>query len=198
MADLDAGRAFNGLHPYNFPELFSHLILGQMRAPGIVELSGHDRNENWDIQKASGTEGATSKLNGSDLAEFDATFTLSADSDDEYGHNDFTRWEEFQELIDSTTNGPEPVALPIYHPDLARQRIRYVVKRSVGGMRRLDDGTGIVVVKFGEHRPSKPKAAAKPVAKDANGNGYGVRQREDPNEAAKKELASLLEKAQAP
>jgi hypothetical protein len=189
--------AINGLSPYQFPDLYSSIILGTMRSPGVVTLSGHDRDENWDIQKAKGNAGATSKLNGADLGEFQASFYLCADSNDENGENDFTRWEAFQDLIDSTTSGPKPIALPIYHPDLCRNRYTEVVKRSVSGLVWDLQGGATVVVKFGEHRPPKPKPAAKATAKPDE-NCVGTRIREDPNEAAKQELASLVEQARTP
>jgi len=50
-------------------------------------------------------------------------------------------------------------------------------------------------VKYGEHRPPKPKTAAKAKAK---ADCTGTRVREDPNEAAKRELAGLLDEAKKP
>lgn len=187
----------NGICPYNYPDIYDSILLGQTRSPGVVTLSGHDRNENWDIQKAKGQVGATSQLNGADLGEFQASFYLAADSNDDDGNNDFTRWESFQNLIDSTTNGPKPVALPIYHPDLARNRYTEVVKRSVSGFAWDERGGATVVVKFGEHRPPKPKAAAKSTVKP-NTNCTGTRQKEDPNQARKDAVAALREEAAKP
>src|SRR5690606_22508548 len=90
-------------------------------------------------------------------------------------------------------------ALPIYHPDLARNHFTEVSVASIGGM--IHDGVGgaIVIVDFIEYKPPKPKpvvkAAAKPGASSAAPIGPP---KPDPNAAAKAELAALLEEARRP
>lgn len=177
-------------------ELVSKITLGVVVSPGKVTLSGHDRNKEWDVQKAKGQTGASSTLNGDPLGEFQALFELTDEQD-------FDAWEDFQRLIESTTNGAKPIALPIYHPDLARNRYTEVVNRGIGGM--VHDGLGgaKVIVKFGEHRPPKPKPAAKATAKPAatlatTDEGRRSPPPEDPNAAAKAELAALRQEAQKP
>jgi hypothetical protein len=189
-----------GLTPYNFPDLFDKILFGVKGkpSPGKVTLTGHDRDANWDVQKAKGQAGATSKLNGEDLGEFQASFYLTADSNDDDGGNDISRWDEFQELLESTINGPEPIALPIYHPDLARNRYTSVVLRSISGCMHDERGGQTYVVKFGEHRPPKPKTTAKAKAKPNAEEGYGIRAPADPNDAAKEQLAGLLAEAKKP
>jgi hypothetical protein len=171
-----------------------YLVLGSSQSPGTVTLSGHDRKKAWDIQAAKGTTGASSTLNGDPLGTFQAEFYLADEED-------FEAWEDFQRLIESTTNGPKPVALPIYHPDLARNKFTEVVNGGISGV--LHDGRGgrIVQVTFNEHRPPKPKPAAKAVAKStqtyANTN-EGGRSPPDPNAEAKRELAGLVAEARRP
>jgi hypothetical protein len=173
-----------------------YILYGAKQSPGFVVLSGHDRNKEWDVQKAKGQVGASSTLNGDGLGEFTATFTL-------VDQQDFDDWEDFQRLIESTTSGTAPVALPIYHPDLARQKYTEVVNRGVGGITYRGDGSRVVAVKFGEHRPPKPKPAAKAQPKPAGryaetegdiGTGRRV-PAEDPNANAKEELARLRQQA---
>jgi hypothetical protein len=186
--------------PYEIGDALDYIVLGTdgQRSPGVVELSGHDRVDKWDNQSAKGTAGSSSKLNGADIGSFTAKFKLRDDRIDPEGGNDFTRWDVFQRLIDSTVSGPTPVALPIYHPDLARNKYTEVVRASMGGM--VHDGTGgaTVTVKFQEYKPPKPKPAvkakAKPSAPGANEKGKAP----DPNAAAKAELASLLAEAKKP
>jgi len=182
----------NGLHPYTFPELYSKLILGTEISPGKFTPSGHDRNEEWDNQKAKGTTGASSKLNGRSIGTFTGTFELSGDSDDEDGENDFTRWDKFQKLIESTTSGSKPVALACYHPDLCRNGFTEIVNAGVGGMVWDDKGGAKVTVKFQEYKPSKPKKTAKAKAKL---EAPGKVDKPDPNAKAKAELAGLLAEA---
>lgn len=175
-----------------------YVLLGSAQSPGVVTLSGHDRVKDWDIKAAKGQTGASTALNGDPIGKFQAEFYL-ADEDD------FAAWEDFQRLIESTTNGPKPVALPIYHPDLARNKFTEVVNGGIGGM--LHDGRGgrIVQVTFIEYKPPKPKPTAKAQPKPSQQYaathdelGTGTRASEDPNAAAKRELAGLVEEARRP
>jgi hypothetical protein len=187
----DAG--FSDMSPADYPELYHSLLLGDTVSPGTVTLSGHDRVENWDIQAAKGTTGASSKLNGRPLGEFTATFYL-ADNDDR------AAWKVFRELIESTVNGPKPIALPIYHPDLAANRFTEVVKRSVGGMTWDGKGGCTVVVKFGEHAPPKPKPAARATSSPTapGGNDGTTPDAPDPLARQRAELAELTAIARQP
>lgn len=184
--------------PDTNPELFSAILLGDAWSPGVVTLSGHNREENWDIQSAKGSEGSSTKLNGRPVGQFQASFFL-ADQDDVYA------WHEFQRLIESTTSGPSPFALPIFHPDLAANGFTDVTNGGVGGLVWDSQGGATVQVKFLEYRPPAPKPAKKATPKSSSStarasdeNGYGVREKPDPNADAKRELAALVEEAQRP
>lgn len=170
--------------------------LGSMRSPGVVTFTGHDRNQEWDTQKAKGQTGASSTHEGEAIGQFQATYYLVTEED-------FTQWDPFQRLIESMTSGPTPIALPISHPDLARNRFTAVSQASVGG--RIYDGRGgaMHVVKYIEYKPPKPKPSAKAKAKPGAGAAgagaaAGRPQRPDPNADAKRELAALLEEARRP
>lgn len=183
-----------GMLPYLYDEEYSVILLGTVTSPGKVTISEHDRPENWAITQAKGSTGASTRLNGRAPGKFKASFYL-ADQDD------FDRWEDFQKLIESTTNGPKPFALPIYHPDLARNHFTEVTNGGISGM--VHDGLGgaTIVVTFLEYLPPKPKPAAKPTAKPSSGGGrVGTTtvDKPDPNAAAKAELAELLAVARRP
>jgi hypothetical protein len=172
------------------------LILGTTESPGTLTLSGHDRVKNWDVKAAKGQTGASSSLNGDPIGQFQATFFLA-------DQEDFDRWEAFQRLIESMTNGPVPVALPVYNPDLARNHFTEVSGAMVGGMLHDARGGRTVQVKFIEYKPPKPKptakAKAKPAGKAAQGGpGAAPPAKPDPNAAAKRELAGLLAEARKP
>lgn len=181
------------MRPHDNSEMYDVIVLGTMRSPGVVRLSGHDRNEKWDIKEAKGTTSATTTLNGDPIGQFEATFYLADDGYDG-GPSDFDRWEDFQRLVESTTNGPKPIALPIFHPDLARNRITDVVNGGVGGMVHDGKGGATVKVKFLEYRPPKPKPPKKP----GSGTGTRIQEKPDPNAEAKRQLAALFEQAKQP
>jgi hypothetical protein len=176
-----------------------YIVLGTKASPGTVKLSRHDRTKAWDVKAAKGQTGASSSLNGDPVGDFDAEFYLADDED-------FAQWEDFQRLVESTTNGPKPIALPIYHPDLARNHFTEVSNGGVGGV--IHDGKGgrTVKVKFQEYKPPKPKPAAKAKAKPSSrvaaggGGEFGPPPppKPDPNADAKRELAALLEEARKP
>jgi hypothetical protein len=175
--------------PHNNPDLYGYILLGGSRSPGVVTLTGHDRAHGWEDQKPKGTAGEYTVNRGPQNSSFTATFLL-ADLED------VEAWDTFQRLLDSSLSGPKPRALPVYHPDLARNRITDVVVESVGGMTHAKDGGMTVVCKFKEFRPPKPKAPAKPVA--GRSRPSNAESRPDPNADAKRELAALLEQAKAP
>jgi len=184
------------MKPTDDEEKYNTLVFGSMRSPGVVTLSGHDRMKNWDVAKAKGTTGASNKLNGDDIVSFKASFYLVDDGADEVSQ--FDRWEQFEKLVKSTTDGAKPFTLPIYHPDLARNLFTEVSNGGVSG--RVHDGKGgeTVVVTFTEYKPPKPKPAAKATPKGGSRGGNSGILADDPNAARKRELAALVEEARKP
>lgn len=166
--------------PFSHPDLFDHIVLDGVRSPGVVTLDGHERKINWDVKDGSGQDGATSELKGAPLGAFTATFELVNDPNT---GNQLEQWDAFQAVIERSTNASPPIALPIEHPDLLRNRFTAVTNGGIGGMKHDGLGGATVVVKFQEHRPPKPKGgSAKSKAKD-------------PNQDAKDELDKILEEA---
>ncbi len=179
------------MNPYDNAANYTSIVLGSTRSPGKVTLSGHDRTNKWDVKEPKGSTGATSVLNGEAVGSFEATFYLADAAE-------VDAWESFQRLIESTTSGPEPVALPVYHPDLARNRYTEVCNGGVGGLVYDRFGGATVKVKFQEHRPPKPKPAARATAAPNGTTGANATQPYDPNREARAELGRLLEEAAAP
>lgn len=183
------------MNPCDSPDLYDCIVLGTQRSPGVVRITGHDRDQSWDNKEAKGSTGATSTLNGPPIAEFQCEFFLVVDY--ENGVDEQDEWTSFQRLIESTTNGPKPVALPILHPDLARQGIVEVCNAGISGMIHDGRGGAKVIVKFQEHRPPRPKPPANATIKPAAGSD-SVPAKPDPNQRAKDELALLLAEARRP
>lgn len=185
--------------PYLHDEDYSVVILGDKKSPGKVTLSGHDRIPEWDDQKAKGSTGASTSLNDPlPPGKFQATFKIAGVPGD--GSDEFNQWEDFQRLIQSTTSGPKPFALPIYHPDLARNKYTEVTNGGVSGAVHDGQGGTLYTVTFKEYRPAKPKPAAKPTAKPGGktAGASGANAKPDPNAKAKAELAALVAEARRP
>jgi len=184
---------------YIFPEAYTRIVLGTTASPGKCVLSGHDRKEAWDEQQPKGSAGASNKLNGRPIGKFRATFTLA-------DQEEIDAWASFQRLIESTTSGTTPTALPVYHPDLALNGFTEVSNGGVGGLVRDDRGGATVTVDFVEYRPPAP---APPPAAQARGGTTGSAAPTgagpggtggdgyDPNRAARQEFAELWDEAAA-
>ncbi len=161
--------------PLNDEEIFDHVVLSGVRSPGVVKISGHKRKAEWDIKQVKGQKRATMELKAIPLVEFTCEFFL-ADKED------FAAWPAFLDLVNSTIAGPKPKALDIYHPDLAEQDIKSVVKAETQGTKHDGKGGQSKVVVFQEYGPPAAKGGS-PTASKAKGP--------DPDAAAKAELAAL-------
>ncbi len=166
-------------NPIDDPELYDVISLAGTFSPGVVTITGHDRKHGWDIKKGSGQNGATTTRSSDDPIEFTCSFKLT-------DVEDFDAWPAFHALINSTVASKVPVALDIYHPDLAEQDIKSVVKATVMGT--VHDGLGgqTKAVKFLEYRPPKKAGGSPSGSKSISGVS-------DPNAAAKAEIAKLTE-----
>jgi hypothetical protein len=183
--------------PEHFVDVEDVLTFPDRVSPGVVKLTNHDRVKNWDIQKAKGSTGASTTLNGDDPGKFTATFYLASDEPLGGDFDDFDLWDDFQRYLESLVNGPKPIAVPVYHPDLARNHYTTITVARIGGMVKDSMGGASVAVDFQEYLPAKPKPTAKAAAKPG-GTGRGGRPKPDPNADAKAELAALLEQARTP
>lgn len=166
-------------------ELYNVIVLGGVTSPGKVTLSGHDRKVTWDVKSGPSLKGATTTLKSIDPIEFTASFYLV--KDDSQGVDDFADWEVFVQIINGTVQGKIPKALDIYHPDLAANDIKSVVKAQVGGMTYDGKGGGNIAVKFQEYLPKKKQGGT------PSGSGKPGPPPPDPNQDAKDALAQALQ-----
>lgn len=146
------------IDPFNGEDVWNKIVVAGIESPGVVRLSGHDRKIAWDIKEGTGQDGATTSRKGKPIGEFDAEFELSNDPTSP-DSNDFDDWDSFQALLETSVSGKDPVALDIYHPDLARNHFSSVVLGSIGAMSLDGKGGGKIKVHFLEYNPPKKKAA---------------------------------------
>jgi hypothetical protein len=158
--------------------LYDAVVLGGLTSPGKVVLSGHDRKAVWDVRWGPFLNGAFMALKGIPPVEFTATFYLLRDASQ--GIDDFKTWPAFLAKINSTIVGRTPKATPIYHPDLASNDIKSVVKAQVGGATYDGKGGMTIAVKFQEYRPPRLSGGLPKSTPEV-----------DPNAAAKAEVARL-------
>jgi hypothetical protein len=174
-------------NPIDHESLYDSIQLDGVRSPGFVTLSGHDRDQTWDVKEADGCGGARTTYKGEKIAQFSASFYLVKDP--VLGLDEFAEWDLFAAIVRSSLaqNG-KPKALPIYHPDLSANEIKSVCQASISGMAHDGKGGATVVVKFLEYRPPREGKAGLPVT--AN--------KVDPNADLKAEIPRLIAKAQEP
>lgn len=177
-------------NPVDNEDLYEAIVLGGLRSPGRVTLSGHDRVIGWDVKKGAGQSGATTTRTSEDPAKVTCTFYLV--KDDAQGIDDFALWPAFLAQAKSTIAGPTPKALDVYHPDLAENDIKSVVLEKIGGVVHDGKGGQTRTLVFLEYRPPKPKGGT-PKGSAAKKKTAAP----DPNQAALDELARLTKQYQA-
>lgn len=179
-------------NPVDHGDLYDVIELAGKRSPGKVTLSGHDRNQKWDVKDADGSGGASTTYKGEKVAQFSASFYLVKDP--VLGVDDFADWDTFARLVKSSIpNSGKPKALSIYHPDLAAPgiEVKSVCAESISGMVHDGKGGATVVVKFVEFRPPKKKGGSPSATK-------ATQAKPDPNADLKAQIDALLKEAQKP
>lgn len=173
-----------GLNPVDFSDVYDYLIVNDtIVSPGQCTISGLKREEAWDVKDGNGQNGASITRKGSKLAKFTATFQLVLDP--VLGIDDYAKWDDFLPVLKSCTAGKNPVALTVYHPDVAEADVDSVVVESIG--QKVHDGSGgaTVAVSFIEYKPPK-KAGGSP------------KKGPDPNADLKKQVDDLAKEAALP
>lgn len=187
-------------NPIDDSDLYDAIVIGSRRSPGKVTISGHAREENWDVKEGDGQGGASTTHKGEKIARFTATFELW----DEPPYVDhFASWEPFVAHLRNAIKS----AMDVYHPDLVPLDIKSVVVAKIGGMVHDGQGGATVAVDFLEYRPPKPKTST-PSGSTANagvvgagvagGEAGGTIGEDDPNADAKAEVEALLDEAREP
>lgn len=179
------------MNPIDNPEAFERMVVGDRPSVGTVKISGHKRAWNWQVNEAKGQDGASSNNNGQVIGEFTATHFFTAEMRDE--------WLIYQRHLEAMVTGPSTQAWPVYHPDLEAQRYTEASVKEIGEMVHDDVGGISVAVVFIEYKPKKVRPKTKTTAKSGSQTtpAGDSAAKEDPNAAAKRELAALLEEAQS-
>lgn len=195
------------------PEAFDYIFIAGQQNPGLCKVT-HSKKHDWDKKKAGGSTGATLTFKGSNVVEFQVEYFLWLPA-----HFDaWPAWAAMQRksLKIPATGGPQtgnlrvanapvtiakpattqPVALDVYHPDLAEINVLRCIVEEEGGKQPDGKGGAKYVWKYAEYNPPKPAGGTASGSKDAMGNpGKAV----EPTAVttADKMIAALLKKAAA-
>lgn len=174
----------------DYSDLWSKIEVAGVMSPGVCRLSGYDRKHGWDVKNASGQDGGTTTRKGDPVGAITAQFELIKSPDGSI--DDYKDWDAFQKLLESTVSGSKPIALDIWHPDLARLGYKSVVLESISPVAPGEDGKGVVTVKFIEYKPPKPKKPATTSGSDPGKDEFDkqLKEREQARKEAEAERAN--------
>jgi len=179
------------IDPSANPDGWNKIVFAGVASPGTCTISGATKAIGWDIKNASGQTGAASSRKGEPIGKFTATFHLVDDPDQ---GSDFDEWDAFEELLWSSVDGEEPVALEVVHPDLQRLKWTAAVLASMGEMKLDGKGGATIKIGFIEHRPPKPKTTGSASKTKAGGGGSPAETEGDKKiRDAEKELQQLVD-----
>jgi hypothetical protein len=192
------------MNPVTHEEEFARLLLGPMRLPGRVTLSGHTDSTAWDVKDGEGVDGAATTRKGKKPKPFTATLELAYDPTGDNGTpiDEIAAWYVAVPFLQQSKDAATPAALDVYHPDLLALNITSVVITDIGGLKHDGKGGATVAITLLPYAPPKPKKATGPNGSKGGGghstgdhiaaHGEGV----DPLAQRKAELERLRKEAE--
>jgi hypothetical protein len=189
------------LNPIQHSQDADFLTVQGVRSPGVIPkggITGHDRENKWDVKEGKGTKGATTTYVGQPPVKFSVKFNL-------WTVQHFADLEKFLPVVRfDPTKDPSLSARSIYHPWLAPQDIVSVVTTKIGGIVHEGEGLYSVTIEFLEYKPApKTNATATPAAtkyttgkNDPNGTGTPGNTVDPAVTALQRQAAVLAKQAQ--
>lgn len=189
------------LNPIESPDAWDYCLIQQVRSPGVIPrkgITGHDRDQKFEVKEGKGTQGATETYNGRPPVKFSIKFYL-------WTAAHFTAWGTFRPLLKyDPLKAPKERAIAIYHPALAENEIADVVVTKIGGLTAEDDnGLYSRTIEFLEYAPppnanatSTPGATKYTTGKDDPNNGTPGNQPDPAVVALQKQRNALAKQAE--
>lgn len=143
--------------PWEDPLAYDQPIIAGRKWPGVARVQGCDRAHEWQVNKAQGSEGATTTLLGAGLAEPKITFKIWKGYDGLKWVDYFAEWDSYRTVFDRTVAGKKAEAIVVEHPQFSHNKIRAVVMKRMGDLVPQPDGSAEVTVELLEYRKPKPK-----------------------------------------
>lgn len=179
--------------PITYPQAWDSVGLGQLESPGLCEISGFDREYDWDVKKGKGAKGATITFTGQQPAKGSITFKL-------WTAEHFARWDTFRRALKYDPTKKTAQAIDLYHPSLDDLDVSSVVTTKIGPIKH--DGGGMYSIKceFLEYLPPpKTSAVGSPTGSKSNtGKGNPGTPPDPVGDAQQREIQRLLAEAAKP
>ncbi len=167
--DNGANTGSGGINPIEFPEAYHTYRIGPgIQSPGIIPpngIRGFKRTTGWDVVKAKGTIGSTTKhtTKPTTEGEIDCLIWLP---------QHFPEMASFRRYLAYTaTRGPTGSAIQIYHPALVDVGVTSVVLEYMTPPYYHGRGKYIVTAKFVEWVPAAALVVSTVTASKTSGNG---------------------------
>ncbi len=158
--------------PDDDPESWDTVTVGGRRWPGQARVSDCKRSWDWEKKKGKGSDGATTSLQGGDLAEPKITFKLWKGWDGLTRCDYFAAWDQYKGVFETTVADKNQVALTVLHPQFVHNKIRGVVMKEMGDIVVASDGSATVTVALIEFRKPTPRSGSPKSAGTGPGGGH--------------------------
>lgn len=172
------------LNPYEDPGPWGFVDVGNLRLPGVVEaIDGHEKPEEWKVQKATSKSNATTVWQGTNVAESIVIDLALPNAKAFNAYYDVAR--ALRPKI-----GTKPPSHPIVNPAINFSDITRVSCRNVGPP-RWDKTRGLWTARITliEYSPEKPANTGPASPSDYKNPG------KDPNQDLKDEAQKILDQA---
>jgi hypothetical protein len=179
--------------PWREPLAYDQVEISGRLWAGLAKLDGFDQPFEWQVNKAQGSDGATTAYQGGGIAEPSITFFLWEGVDEKGALvNFFKEWDSFKGLLEASIPPPgskkDPIALSIRNPIAQHARINAISIKKIGQL--TPDGEGGATVKVDLIVFRKPKPAGG-TPKAAAENAPGARPKTEVELAIENETAQL-------
>ena len=181
------------LNPFDNPRAWDTLRIANVTSPGLVTLSGFKRANEWDIKKGKGSVGGTLTFVQRPPAKGTFTFRL-------WLREHFTDWDTFQDLFEFDPSKTTITAVDIYHPALAKVKLKSLVTENIGAIEYSGKGKYTVVVDVIEYLPPPKKSVVQTpsTSKYTQGDNIPGKSQDPVADKQQQAIADLLKEAGKP
>lgn len=181
------------INPIENPQAWDSIFVGQTQSPGLVDVKGWKRGNEWDIKKGKGTVGATLTYVSKPPAKGTFTFTL-------WTAQQFRDWDTFRKLLKYDPTKKTVTAIDVYYPSLADIDVKSIVIENIGAIEHVGQGKYQIVVDAIEYLPvPKKSATSSPTGSTSTKKGTTPGTTNDPiADEQQRQIAELLKKASEP
>lgn len=181
------------LDPFSSPQEWDAVVIAGVRSPGICQVTGFSRKNEFDEKKGKGTVGATLTYVGKPPAKGRIKFQL-------WTPDHFEEWEEFRQLLKYDPTKKTVTAIDIYYPSLQHLDIHSVVCEDLGAIEHQGNRLYTVDVELTEYFPPPKKSAVSTPSgsKGSNAKSTPGAVPDPVADAQQAEIAKLLAQAKEP